>query len=237
MDLPGRALKTAHSGSCPSEDELLLAERKRSMQSTRQEILAILKEERQATVEDLAQRLELTPMTIRHHLNVLQAQNLVITSKVQRSKKVGRPRLVYTLTDAADELFPQNYGELARHLVSEVKQTLGKEEAEAILRRVAERVASEAPPRVEGQEFEQRLAQVVDFMNELGFISRWEKAEDGFVITNINCPYRHVSREHDLVCIMDTEILTNLLGVAPQRMSSMREGEPSCSFLLVPEES
>ena len=72
------------------------------MQSTRQEILAILKEERQATVEDLAERLELTPMTIRHPLNVLQAQALVAAPKVRRSKKVGRPRLVYTLPEAAD---------------------------------------------------------------------------------------------------------------------------------------
>ena len=35
----------------------------------------------------LAERLELTPMTIRHHLNVLQAQNLVVASKVRRSQK------------------------------------------------------------------------------------------------------------------------------------------------------
>ena len=79
------------------------------MQSTRQEILEILKEERQATVEDLAQRLELTPMTIRHHLNVLQAQGLIEAAKVRRSQKVGRPRLVYTLTEAADDHFPQSY--------------------------------------------------------------------------------------------------------------------------------
>jgi predicted ArsR family transcriptional regulator len=207
------------------------------MQSTRQEILEILKEERQATVEDLAERLELTPMTIRHHLNVLQAQNLVVASKVRRSKKVGRPRLVYTLTDAADELFPQGYGILARHLVSEVKESMGESQAEAILRRVAERVASEAPPPVPGQGFEGRLQQAVDFLGDYGFISRWDKTDDGYVITNINCPYRHVSREHNEVCIMDTEILSQLLGVVPQRLSSMRNGEPTCSFLLEPEEA
>jgi predicted ArsR family transcriptional regulator len=207
------------------------------MQSTRQEILEILKEEMQATVEDLAERLELTPMTIRHHLNVLQAQNLVVASKVRRSKKVGRPRLVYTLTDAADELFPQSYGELARHLVSEVKETMGEEEAEAIFRRVADRVARGGPRFDESQSFEERLTQVVDFMEGQGFISRWEETDEGYVITNINCPYRIVTREHDEVCIMDTEILTKLLGVVPQRTSSMQQGEGSCSFLLVPPES
>lgn len=204
------------------------------MQSTRQEILEILKEERQATVEDLAERLELTPMTIRHHLNVLQAQNLVVASKVRRSKKVGRPRLVYTLTDAADDLFPQSYGELARHLVSEVKETVGEEEAEAIFRRVADRVARGAPPTFDGQGFEARLDQVVGFMEDQGFISRWEKTDEGYVLTNINCPYRSISREHDEVCIMDTEILTKLLNVVPQRQSSMRLGDASCSFLVVP---
>ena len=137
------------------------------MQSTRQEILEILKEERQATVEDLAERLELTPMTIRHHLNILQAQNLVVASKVHRSKKVGRPRLVYTLTDAADDLFPQSYGELARHLVSEVKETMGQQEAEAILRRVADRVASEAPPPVAGQV---RIVNVLNDADGIGVV-------------------------------------------------------------------
>jgi predicted ArsR family transcriptional regulator len=206
------------------------------MQSTRQEILEILREEKQATVEDLAQRLELTPMTIRHHLNVLQAQNLVVAAKVRRSQKVGRPRLVYTLTETADDLFPHNYANLARHLVSEVKETVGKEEAKDILRRVADRIAQEAPLPVEGQDFEQRLTQVVDFMGDQGFIARWDKTDEGYVLTNINCPYRHVSREHGELCLMDTELLSRLLDVQPHRLSSQRDGEAPCSFLLVPEE-
>jgi predicted ArsR family transcriptional regulator len=204
------------------------------MQSTRQEILSILREEKQATVEDLAQRLELTPMTIRHHLNVLQAQNLVVASKVRRSKKVGRPRLVYTLTEAADDLFPQGYGDLARHLVTEVKEAVGTKETEALFRRVAERVAEEAPAPAEGQSFEDRLEQVADFLEEQGFLSRWEKTDEGFVLTNVNCPYRQVSQQHEEVCILDTELIKNLVGVQPQRISSMKTGNAACRFLLVP---
>jgi predicted ArsR family transcriptional regulator len=204
------------------------------MQSTRQEILAILKEERQATVEDLAERLELTPMTIRHHLNVLQAQALVAASKVRRSKKVGRPRLVYTLTEAADALFPQGYGELARHLVSEVKESVGPEQTEAIFRRVAERVAEDAPPPVEGQSFEDRLDQVVEFLQEQGFVSRWERSDGGYVLVNVNCPYRRVTQQHGEVCILDTELIRRLLGVEPQRQASMATGGASCRYLIVP---
>ena len=206
------------------------------MQSTRQEILEILKEERQATVEDLAERLELTPMTIRHHLNVLQAQNLVVASKVRRSQKVGRPRLVYTLTEAADDLFPQNYGKLASYLVSEVKETVGQESAQAIFRGVADRVAQDAPPAMPGQSFEERLEQVSDFLSDQGFLTRWEKTDDGYVLTNINCPYRRVSRDHGELCIMDTEMIGQLMEVKPVRLSSGQGGDAPCKFLLRPRE-
>jgi DeoR family suf operon transcriptional repressor len=206
------------------------------MQSTRQEILGILREEKHATVEDLAKQLELTPMTIRHHLNVLQAQNLVEASKVRRSKRVGRPRLVYTLTDEADDLFPQGYGRLASQLVSEVKETVGGEETEAMFLRIAERVAAEAPPVEEGQSFEDRLDQVSDFLEDQGFLSRWEERDDGYVLTNVNCPYRRVSRQHGEVCLLDTELIRRLLGVEPQRLSSQRDGEAACAFVLQPPE-
>ncbi|MCL7454987.1 MAG: ArsR family transcriptional regulator [Anaerolineae bacterium] len=207
------------------------------MQSTRQEILSILREEKQATVEDLAKQLELTPMTIRHHLNVLQAQNLVEASKVRRSKKVGRPRLVYTLTDAADDLFPQGYGRLARQLVTEVKETVGEEQTGAMFRRMAERLASEAPPAEQDQGFEERLEQVSDFLVDQGFLSRWEETDEGYVLTNVNCPYRRVSRQHNEVCLLDTELIRRLLGVEPERLSSIRAGEAACAFLLKPPDS
>jgi DeoR family suf operon transcriptional repressor len=206
------------------------------MQSTRQEILEILKEERQATVEDLGQRLELTPMTIRHHLNVLQAQGLVAATTVRRSQKVGRPRLVYTLTEEADDLFPQSYGDLAVHLVTEIKETVGLEETEAVFRRIAERISQDAPPTHPGQTFEDRLDQVTDFLGQQGFVMRWEKSDDGYVLANINCPYRQVTREHPEICAMDAVLLERLLGVVPEPLDSLREGDPACSCRLVPPE-
>lgn len=207
------------------------------MQSTRQEILSILREHRQATVEDLAESLDLTPMTIRHHLNVLQAQNLVVASKVRRSKTVGRPRLVYTLTDAADELFPHGYGELARRLVAEVKETMGEEELRGIFRRIARDLADEAPPAREGQSFEDRLDQVSEFLEGQGFVSRWNKTDEGYVLTSVNCPYSRISREHGDICIMDLELLHGLLGVKPHRVGETHDADAPCRFLLQPEEA
>jgi predicted ArsR family transcriptional regulator len=206
------------------------------MQSTRQEILDILRQGRQATVEDLAERLELTPMTIRHHLNVLQAQGLVESLKVRRLQTVGRPRLVYTLTQAADELFPQAYGELARHLLGEVKERESQARMEQVMQGTAERIAREAPPPVAGQSFEERLDQVCDYLGKLGFLFTWTEMDQGYLLTNANCPYRRVAQEHAEVCGIDTLLLQRLLGVEPRPFGQLRAGAESCTCLVVPPE-
>ena len=202
------------------------------MQSTRQEILEILKIERTATVEDLAARLELTPMTIRHHLNVLQAQNLVSATKVRRSQKVGRPRLIYALTEAADQLFPQNYGDLARRIVTELKETVGKDETRALLRRVAGRLAKQAPPPAAGQSFEDRLNQVARFLEGQGLLTRWQKTDQGYVFINANCPYRKVAQEHGETCELDIALIRELLKVEPKRLTTEGQEDQACSYLL-----
>jgi predicted ArsR family transcriptional regulator len=205
------------------------------MQSTRQEILDILRQEGQGTVEDLATRLKLTPMTVRHHLNVLQAQGLAEASQVRRMQTVGRPRLVYTLTDAAQDLFPQSYSDLARHLVSEVKDTMGPAQTQKLLERVAERIARGAPPPVEGQTLEERLAQVSEFLQERGLFLSWEETADGEMALSLNCPYLRVSQHHEELCTMDLYLLRRLLGVQPTQVQRLAEGDMVCRCVLRPE--
>ena len=61
------------------------------MHETRQRIIDFLKEKKQATVEELAAAIELTPMAVRYHLNVLQANNLIVAFAVRRQAGPGRP--------------------------------------------------------------------------------------------------------------------------------------------------
>ena len=63
------------------------------MQATRRRILEILKIDNKATVMDLAEALDMAPVSVRHHLDILQGQDLV-TSQVQHKRTVGRPEPV-----------------------------------------------------------------------------------------------------------------------------------------------
>jgi predicted ArsR family transcriptional regulator len=206
------------------------------MQNTRQGIVEFLKEHGQATVDDLAEQLELTSMTIRHHLNVLQADGLVTADQVRRVKRAGRPRLVYTLTDKAHALFPQNYDELARQLLREVKGMLSDEEVAEMFERIVNRIAAGAPAPRQDQSFQERLDEVSEFLEEHGFVTRLEETEEGFLLRTINCPYREVMGEHGEVCDMDMALLTRLLDAAPLRLTSIRDDAASCTYLIAPSE-
>ncbi|MBC8449281.1 MAG: ArsR family transcriptional regulator, partial [Chloroflexi bacterium] len=59
------------------------------MNDVRQHILNILKERGQATVADLAAALKRAPVSVRHHLDILQKQELIRMAGVQRRSSRG----------------------------------------------------------------------------------------------------------------------------------------------------
>jgi len=77
------------------------------MQVTRQKIIDMLRAHGQATVDELATEVSLTPMAVRHHLNVLQADGLVLILRTKQRHRPGRPIQVYGLTNKARKLCPQ----------------------------------------------------------------------------------------------------------------------------------
>jgi len=201
------------------------------MQATRKAILDILKEQGQATVDELAEQLDLTPMTVRHHLNVLKAQNSVMATRLRHSRSVGRPRQVYTLTQTGNELFPANYHQLAERLLDEIKATMSPKEVREIFRRIGEKLAAEAPD-VTGLPLSERVSRVSQFLTDRGYISRWEEIDDGFALHQFNCPYRHVAQEHGEVCELDRVLISRLLGVQTERIHGAASRGEHCTYFI-----
>src|SRR5437773_11688363 len=85
------------------------------IKSTRLRILEYLQRNGRATVKELGQLLGLTSTGIRQHLTVLERDGLVAVR--QERRRVGRPNLVYSLTDEADRVFPKTYDVLASALL------------------------------------------------------------------------------------------------------------------------
>ena len=113
------------------------------MHAVRKHILEILKETGGATVAELAERLDMAPVSVRHHLDILQGDNLIRVGRVERTGSVGRPQQIYQLTDDAAELFPKNFALLAAGMVRQLKQLLPPEQVDAVFHALADEMAEE----------------------------------------------------------------------------------------------
>ncbi len=202
------------------------------MQVTRQRILEILKDRGTATVEELGKELDLTPVTIRHHLDILRSEGLVQAPKVKRRDAPGRPQHVYALTDAADEYFPKNYAGFANLMLHEIRDRVEPRELDSILNSVATRMATQAPPAAVNEPMPQRMDRVVRFLTGKGYSAEWERVDGGYLLRAHNCPYHDIAKDHIEPCVMDMSLITQLIGQTPQRLDWMAGGNNSCVYLI-----
>lgn len=200
------------------------------MHQTRKLILEYLKAHGQATVDELARVLDLTSVTVRHHLDILRGEGLIAEPVIRHRSSPGRPQYVFTLTSKASEYFPSNYSELAAKVVDEVKAT--GQDINVIFEGVAARLAADAPQPVDGEPIEARLDRAVAFLNRRGYVARWENASDGYLLHTCHCPYEDLAPGHPELCRMDLMLVGHLLGTIPQPLSRVVEGGATCSYLL-----
>ncbi len=197
-------------------------------QSTRDIILHTLKVRGQAKVEDLAEAADISPVTVRHHLNALQADGLIEVASVRR--KVGRPYYVYSLSEKGHELFPQKYVRLTNLLLEELKANLPPETINTIFRKVVQNIIEEHKGEFEHLPFEDRLAYLVELLAKEGFLARWEKVDDSYCLTEYSCPYISVGSTHAEICVLDKELMLNVLQTPIEQHSCMLQGDDCCQF-------
>jgi predicted ArsR family transcriptional regulator len=202
------------------------------MQQTRKWILDYLKEHGQATVDELAGVLELTSVTVRHHLDILRGEGLVSEPLVRHRTTPGRPQFTYALTDKASQHFPKNYRDLAAKLLEEVKAYAPPQGVNVIFEGVANRLSASAPPLVPGEPMTERLDRAVNFLNSQGYVASWEPAESGYLLHTCNCPYEALAEKNQELCRMDLSFVGNLVGNDVQRVSRVIEGASSCAYLV-----
>ncbi len=203
------------------------------MTDTRQDILNILHERRQADINDLSLALGLSPVTIHYHINVLQRDGLLEVKALRQG--VGRPKNVFALRDAAFEKFPQSYHRLSDRLLDLLKSRLTETDLQQLFERIGQDIAAEHAAALDGKSLEQKIDMLIDLLGEEGFMSRLEKVGvDQFVLTQYNCPYQYVVTRHPEVCELDLQLMNSALGTSVTRHSCVVHGDSVCTFHISP---
>jgi predicted ArsR family transcriptional regulator len=202
------------------------------MHTTRQQILEHLQRHGRATVKELGQVLRLTSTGIRQHLTVLERDGLVLAGE-QRGR-VGRPTLVYTLTDKAESLFPRSYDELAIALLEEIRASEGSERLYQLLHRVAKRMAESLWERVQGKTLAQRVQEMALILKEQGCLVDWEEQDGEFLLHEFTCPLSKVAKQDSSVCTLHLDLVRLLTGADTRLVRSLLRGERACTYRIRP---
>lgn len=200
------------------------------MKSTRDRILQTLLHHPRTTINGLAEAVGINPISVRHHLTNLQVEGLVSTEEERHG--VGRPRLVYSLTEAGLERFPTRYLRLTTRLLAQMKESMPEPVVSKLFAEMADGLAQEYSSQMKGLSMEERLNVAKTLLTEEGFDIEWEKSGSQYQIHEVTCPYLQIGLSHPEVCTVDQTLISRMLAVPAEKVQCVLQGDLHCTYVV-----
>jgi len=200
------------------------------MKSTRKKILRTLLAFPGSTINYLAEAVGINGISIRHHLTSLEAEDLVTSSEERHG--VGRPRLIYSLTEKGVEEFPTSYLRLTRRLIDSLKSNMTSEQIEALFEDIGHTIAAPYKDDLDGQKPDARMKTLASAMTKEGFIVEYTKDGKDYILTSLSCPFYAVGMNHPEVCSLDEALITDFLSTPVEKQSCIFNGEDHCTYYI-----
>lgn len=186
-----------------------------------------------ATIDEVAELLDMTASGARQHLAALVDQGLVASVELPRAPgERGRPRLAYRVTELGDALFPKAYGALTNELLgylddedgSVVERIFGRRRDERI-RRAQERLATKPS-------FGAKVREVAQILDDDGYLATAERVGTGtYRVVEHNCAIAAVARRYGQACSSELEFLRAVLpGASVERVRHLVAGDAHCAY-------
>jgi DeoR family suf operon transcriptional repressor len=202
------------------------------MKSTKDKILQTLLRKPKITINDIAAAVEINPISVRHHLTNLQMEGLVSADEERHG--VGRPRLVYSLTEDGMEKFPTKYLRLTTRLLTQMKDSMPGPVVAKLFSQIAEDMANEYSDQMKNLSMEERLDFVKEMLAQEGFTVEWEKKGNDYQIHEISCPYYQIGIAHPEVCTVDQTLISKMLALPANKVQCILDGGAHCTYVVHP---
>lgn len=200
------------------------------MKSTREKVLQTLVAHPRATIIEIADEVGINAISVRHHLTNLQAGGLV--SAEEERHGVGRPRLVYFLTESGQEQFPKRYFQLSQHLITQIKKSMNGDEVRNIFKNMAIDLTDEHQDKIAAMGMDDRLGLLKEVMANEGYDLNFQKTDNSIEIVEVACPFYKLGKDHPEICFFDQTLISKILLIPIQDISRVKHGENHCSFKI-----
>jgi predicted ArsR family transcriptional regulator len=200
------------------------------MKSTREKVLQAISAHPRSSIVQIAHEVGINTISVRHHLTSLQASGLVVAEEERHG--VGRPHMVYLLTEKGMEFFPTSYLRLTNHLLDQLKETISTDQINDLFKKMGDRIAENYKTSFSELNMEERLELLKQVMEKEGFVVQWEKKDDHYEIREIACPFFIIGKKHPEVCIFDKTLIANLLSIPPEKIKTTHVSDALCTFTI-----
>ncbi len=200
----------------------------------RRDIVIHLRQAGPSSPDQLASHLGASRTGVLQQLRSLETAFLV-TRRTERHG-VGRPRHLYDVTAAAQDLFPTNYDALAAGLLAAIEAVGGDTlldevfaaRRQVVAGRIRERMAERLPPDAGLADRARELAVIQD---EQGYLCAADVDPDGTIrLTEHNCAIFGVASGTPAACQAELDLFREILGAEVVRETHIAAGDRCCSY-------
>jgi predicted ArsR family transcriptional regulator len=207
----------------------------RNLGTTKRRIVERLKRA-DATAGELAKVVDMTEAGVRQHLDAL-AENGLVTSHTRPAQGRGRPPTVWTLTDLAQDLFPDRHDDLTVELITAVRSALG----DTGLARVID-----ARGEVQRAAYERAIPKRGSLRTRVEALAKIRLAEgyeaevlddpdgDGVLLVEHHCPICTAATACPGLCRAELQLFRDVLGpqVVVERTQHIIAGDRRCTYRI-----
>jgi len=141
------------------------------MRNTKEKILDQILLLQTATITQLADRLNISEISVRHHLQKLEAEGIVTSSEERHG--VGRPRFIYRLTEKGFQDAPVNHIKLTDLPLTTMERVLGADTLAELFKQIGADLAEDYWNSLTFHSPEEALTALTKRLTEDGFIVSW----------------------------------------------------------------
>ncbi|HEX9045085.1 MAG TPA: hypothetical protein VF802_08675 [Candidatus Limnocylindrales bacterium] len=204
----------------------------------RRELLTELRRGGPASPDQLALRLGASRTGVVQQLRALEAAALVSRQTVRHG--VGRPRHIYDVTPAAQDLFPASYDALAAGLVAALESVGGDDLVARVFEtrrtQLATRLRAQLGERLPtGAPLPDRVRELAVIQDGHGYLSRMEVGDDGSIrLLEHNCAIFQVANGTPAACEAELALFSDVLDADVVRESHIASGDRCCAYRITP---
>ncbi|MBO9151787.1 helix-turn-helix transcriptional regulator [Chitinophaga sp. GCM10012297] len=203
--------------------------------SSSDRMLLLLKTKGPLSTNGIAQELGITGEGARQQLQRLAEEGWVVFESISRG--VGRPSLLWSLSEKGNRRFPDSHAELTVQLINTIRDVLGDEALGNVISAREYKVLLRYHDEIKDEEgLEAKVRKFTELRSRDGYLAEYRREGEGFVMTENHCPICAAANACHDICKVELSTFQQIFKEwgTIERMDHVLEGARHCAYRIMP---